>query len=93
MKNFLLFGAVMMLMTSCGNSSQEEQTEAEETTTMEMSHAAPVDHTKMDPVCEMEWEQGWTESTVYMGDTIRFCSENCKTAFVARPEKYIASKK
>lgn len=44
--------------------------------------------TKADPVCEMAYDTSWTESTVYQKDTIRFCSEQCKNAFIARPAKY-----
>lgn len=90
MKNLVLLSSVLILMASCGSNTNEESAKVE----MSMEEATDgkvIDYTKMDPVCEMEWEQGWTESTVYLGDTIRFCSENCKTAFIARPEKYIAS--
>lgn len=89
MRNQFLFIALIAMCCSCGNTEQPATTEAAASPSTEtMADANPVPGAKMDPVCEMVYDETWTESTVYMNDTIRFCSENCKTAFLARPEKY-----
>ena len=52
---------------------------------------APATHTagaQIDPVCEMEKDNTWTDFSVYKGDTVWFCGTGCKQAFDARPEKY-----
>ncbi len=46
---------------------------------------------EMDPVCEMPYDPEWTEYALHKEDTVHFCSENCKKAFVAKPEKYVKS--
>ncbi len=84
---------LVLTATSCNNAQPEASSDkttvpAADGTTV----AKPVIASKMDPVCEMELDPTWTESTVYMDDTIKFCSENCKTAFLARPEKYMKAK-
>ena len=92
MKKILLVASIALFAISCGNEK------AADTTTQTMSEPAQeevavsaedIKAGKVDPVCEMTYDAGWVENTVYMNDTIRFCSENCKTAFVARPEKYL----
>jgi YHS domain-containing protein len=78
-----------VLLSSCGDATNTASTELP---TAPMGPTETPKYTKgakMDPICEMEWDTAWVESTVYQGDTIRFCSENCKTAFLARPEKYV----
>lgn len=93
MRKYLSIVALMSVFASCGSSEPEtiEHANAEHAKTTETPKldVAQVKAGKMDPVCEMTFDESWTESTVYMSDTIRFCSENCKTAFVARPEKYL----
>jgi YHS domain-containing protein len=92
MKKILLAASIALFAISCGNEK------ATDTTTQSMSEPAQeevavsaedIKAGKVDPVCEMTYDAGWVENTIYMNDTIRFCSENCKTAFVARPEKYL----
>jgi len=92
MKKIILAASIALFTISCGN---EKVTDA---TTETMSGPAKeevavsvedIKAGKVDPVCEMTYDAGWVENTVYMNDTIRFCSENCKTAFVARPDKYL----
>jgi YHS domain-containing protein len=71
---------------SCGN---EQSTEAKtEEGAKEEQHEAMAPGTKMDPVCEMEKDNTWTEYSVHNNDTVWFCSGGCKQAFDARPEKY-----
>jgi len=51
--------------------------------------AGTADITAADPVCGMPVDSSWTDSTVYQNHTLRFCSEGCKKAFLARPNKYL----
>ncbi|MBS1585164.1 MAG: YHS domain-containing protein [Bacteroidetes bacterium] len=51
--------------------------------------AGTADITAADPVCGMPVDSSWTDSTVYQNYTLRFCSEGCKRAFLARPAKYL----
>lgn len=88
--SFLAIAAAVFSLISCGPSAnQQEQGDSAATMATLAPAATPVAHTgKMDPVCEMEYDTSWKENTVYNNDTIHFCSENCKTAFLARPNKY-----
>jgi YHS domain-containing protein len=94
MYKYILSAALAIALASCGsNTEQPKETEmAAAPVATEAPHAdnsAAIKSGKMDPICEMEYDGEWTENTVYMNDTIRFCSEGCKTAFLARPAKYI----
>ncbi|MBX2907155.1 MAG: YHS domain-containing protein [Taibaiella sp.] len=83
-----------LVISSCGNGAAESTSVvAPAAAENDMAGDAPkyTPGAKMDPVCEMEWDNEWTEKTVYNGDTVRFCSEGCKNAFVAHPDKYIAA--
>lgn len=99
MRVYILF-AFLVMAASCGNSTapadaaaRPATTEAASTDNMEEATSGPIDPTtKKDPVCGMDWDNEWTEKTVYNGDTIRFCSEGCKMAFEARPTKYVTAK-
>lgn len=90
----ILFAAALSFGMACNS---ENKSGDSGTTTMPAvgEETAKTDNTakikagKFDPVCEMDYDTGWVEMTVYNGDTIRFCSDNCKTAFVAHPEKYL----
>lgn len=87
---------LFLLTASCGSGSAGESTIMEQPTQAgEMASEAPkyTPGAKMDPVCEMEWDNEWTEMTVYKNDTVRFCSEGCKKAFEAHPDKYVAAAK
>lgn len=42
----------------------------------------------IDPVCGMVKDSTWTDYTIYKGDTVWFCAESEKTAFLADPAKY-----
>jgi YHS domain-containing protein len=93
MYRYILTAALAITLASCGNSTEQpKENEMEAAATSDAPHAdnsAAIKSGKMDPVCEMDYDGEWTENTVYMNDTIRFCSEGCKTAFLARPAKYI----
>ncbi|OJW78557.1 MAG: hypothetical protein BGO69_00795 [Bacteroidetes bacterium 46-16] len=92
MKQLTLIFIVIISVTSCSTSTGEKQGPATEKTppahTM-VAHRQP----QADPVCDMPRESEWTDFTVYNNDTIWFCSEGCKKAFIARPGKYIGEKK
>jgi YHS domain-containing protein len=96
MRKYFYVGAIMALFAASCNNAEPAASAEKADMPMGGTEVAANDNeakpVKMDPVCEMEWDSNWTESTVYMGDTIGFCSENCKTAFLARPEKYIKAK-
>ncbi len=92
MKKVILVATFAILSVSCGNEKAADSTTQTITVPAEENTIVSVEDIKsgkFDPVCEMTYDTSWVESTVYMHDTIRFCSENCKTAFVARPEKYL----
>lgn len=93
MKQLTLIFIITFFVTSCSTSTGEQQGSAtiEKTPpahTM-VAHSQP----QADPVCDMPRESEWTDFTVYNNDTIWFCSEGCKKAFMARPGKYIGEKK
>jgi YHS domain-containing protein len=48
------------------------------------------DKTAIDPVCNMSVEKATAVNSTYKGVTYYFCSEECKTAFDADPEKYLS---
>ncbi len=85
MRNILII-SLAIFIASCGNTPATSEAIS--------IPAAPVVKTekpagKIDPVCEMPFDKAWTEQTIYNGDTITFCSETCKKAFLGRPTKYI----
>jgi len=91
MKRFASVIIAGIMLASCGNAPEgttkiEMPTEQPATTNAEA--AAPTG--PMDPVCEMQKEEGWTEYTVHNGDTVWFCSDVCKGVFAKNPEKYVA---
>ena|SRR6516165_4065707 len=47
--------------------------------------------TAFDPVCRMSVGTSWAKSTVYQGRTYYFCTDKCREAFEAEPERYIGS--
>lgn len=84
MKKYIFIPALALL--ACNNTAENMAGKIE---TVAKKEAAAT--TKIDPVCEMPYDTAWVEMTIYKSDTIRFCSENCKKAFEARPEKYMTS--
>jgi len=87
MKRFILIIFSVFSLTSCGNGSGEQQGSA---TTMKepAKHTTAGSQPQTDPVCDMPRDSSWTDNTIYNNDTIWFCSEGCKKAFLARPAKY-----
>lgn len=85
MHKYVLIVLAISAMTGCKDVTEmpakiEKQVKAE---------AAKEKGIKTDPVCEMPYDSTWVSQTIYNGDTIHFCSDNCKKAFEARPNKYI----
>jgi YHS domain-containing protein len=88
MKNiFFIAVTASIAFASCG-SAENKSNKAEEGA-KEEQHEAMAPGAKMDPVCEMEKDETWTEFSVHNNDTTWFCSGGCKQAFEARPEKYL----
>lgn len=90
-RNLFLFAFASLLFAACSGQSGEQSDEATtneqtEETTVPVASSEPG---KMDPVCEMGYDESWTEYSVYEGDTVWFCSETCKTAFEGNPQKYV----
>lgn len=84
MRKLILPLFATVLFTACGNEAateSENETEAHETTMVDPN-------AEIDPVCEMEKDDTWTEYSVNGTDTTWFCSEVCKGAYNAHPEKY-----
>ncbi len=87
MKYTVLAIALSFMFVACGseNTEQSEGNAAGEPVEME----APVaENAKKDPVCGMLYNDAWTAHSVNGNDTVWFCSEGCKMAYDARPEKY-----
>lgn len=86
--------AATLCFTAC-NTQDTNDTDANTTETHSgMDHNGNPTTTAtgaIDPVCEMAADATWTNYSVHAGDTVRFCSEGCKSAFDARPEKYAAN--
>ncbi len=86
MKKVIYIIPIILLTASCNNMPD---TSGEIAIPMEKkTEHKEIDLSKMDPVCEMEMDSTWTAITIYQKDTIHFCSDQCKKAFDARPEKY-----
>lgn len=73
-----------ILIISCNGAPEKMAGKIEETAKNEKKTTG-----KMDPVCEMPYDSTWVDMTIYNGDTVKFCSENCKKAFLVKPTKYI----
>jgi YHS domain-containing protein len=95
MRNFFAMISMLALLAtaSCGNSEDKGQTTSEDIDQMQEGDKLPTLAEvagKIDPVCEMEKDNTWTDYSVYKSDTVSFCSTGCKQAFDARPTKYIS---
>lgn len=68
-------------LAACGNRvDQEDAPGIENTKPAEKIAAADAD-----PICKMSKEAGWTNYAVNAtGDTVWFCSETCKDAYLAK---------
>lgn len=87
MKKLLTAFCLTAILASCAN---QENTEEENTEPMEMettTEETPMATVEKDPTCGMTRDASWTEYTVSAtGDSTWFCSETCKTAYLAKNE-------
>lgn len=92
MKQLTLIIFSVFCLTSCSNGSGEQQGSV---STMKEpgEQAVTGSQPQKDPVCDMPRGKTWTDHTIYNLDTVWFCSEGCKMAFEARPNKYIKHEK
>lgn len=84
MKKIILPLFATVLFAACGSEASTEsnkETESTETTMVDPNK-------EIDPVCEMEKDDSWTDYTVNGTDTVWFCSHVCKGAYESHPEKY-----
>ncbi|HEY9178854.1 MAG TPA: hypothetical protein VIN07_14250 [Flavipsychrobacter sp.] len=88
MKKYLIAIAAVAFMASCGSENTAEESTTEEASTESTEQAAADPNAKVDPVCEMEKDDTWTEYSVNGTDTVWFCSSTCKEAYDANPAKY-----
>ncbi len=86
MKRVALYITVALIFAACNNST-ENKTEQSTATAAEET-AKPIAGATIDPICEMEKDSTWVDYTVYNNDTVWFCSEVCKGAFLKNPDKY-----
>jgi len=93
MKKILIIICLPIAFSAC-NTATESKNEPGTTTVAAPAASEPVAQTApngkriIDPVCDMEKDSTWTDYTVYKGDTVWFCAESEKTAFLANPAKY-----
>ena len=92
----LLILPVLFLALACGEESTESHNHdhadhAEATTKMSQEERVnKIMAGIIDPVCDMEYDPStWTDSTVYNGNTLHFCSSTCKNVFEGNSEKYL----
>jgi YHS domain-containing protein len=95
MKKITLYIAASVFFTACNNNENTSSaTFNTADTAVKTEEAKPLaSNTKIDPICEMEYDASWTEYSVYNGDTVKFCSEVCKEVFDKNPDKYAAKLK
>jgi YHS domain-containing protein len=43
-----------------------------------------------DPVCQVDVDEKTAVTSVYLGETLYFCTEECKKRFEADPERYVS---
>lgn len=90
MRQLTLIFIACFFVTSCGNQNTEQKAPAaKESNSLPSQTTTANGQLQADPVCEMPRDSSWTDYTIYNNDTLWFCSEGCKKAFMARPDKYI----
>jgi YHS domain-containing protein len=75
-----LFALPLLLLIACGQNNTHHSDDA---------HNLDAHVGSIDPVCNMIKDETWTEYTVNNTDTVWFCSEYCKDAYVANPQKFL----
>ena len=86
MKKYMLI-VLSAVTVSCNNATPADNKTTEQTAASEKPKHKASD--KVDPVCDMPYDTAWTNKTVYLNDTIHFCSDNCEKAFKLKPTKYV----
>ncbi len=79
--------AILCLMAACD--SPKTQVKQQTSTHDEKAAPDPAQPGEVDPVCKMVKDSTWKDYHVYNADTVNFCSETCKTAFIGNPTKYL----
>ncbi|MET6996480.1 hypothetical protein [Chitinophaga defluvii] len=89
---------VAMVVLACNsqsnNSNHGEQQQAAMDTAGMMTSEAEITYdtalvaNKKDPVCRMPVRMGVHDTAHYKNEVLGFCSQECKTAFVAKPADY-----
>lgn len=83
MKKLLLASGILLALASC-NSGTESADTAQQQATPENATAKV-----LDPVCKMEKDNTWTETSESHGYIFYFCSPICKEQFDKDPHKYM----
>jgi YHS domain-containing protein len=89
-KQLIITAIGALLLTACTNT--QPKTEDTAATDNAKTTETQASNGPKDPVCEMPKDKEWTEYTVNGTDTVWFCSETCKTAYLGNPAKYQANK-
>ena len=84
---------VAVALISCNNAAPKETVEQPKVMTVDTSKQLTkevelVVANKYDPVCKMPVTAGITDTTTINGQTIGFCSPECKDEFLANPKDY-----
>lgn len=81
MKKLIAALSIVTVLASCGSEANTDNATNDAANTDNTTTAANV---AKDPICGMEYDATWTEYSVSGTDTTWFCSENCKTAYLAQ---------
>lgn len=79
MKKLLIIPALLLALNTSYAQAQEPTKKKKEQTKMELK----------DPVCHMKVSKDAKIVATHKDHQYGFCSESCKTRFVANPEKYV----
>lgn len=98
MNRFLGIMMVAMVVLACNsqsnNSNQTDQQQSAIDTAGMMTSEAEITYdtalvaNKKDPVCRMPIRMGVYDTAHYKNEVLGFCSPECKTAFVAKPDDF-----
>jgi YHS domain-containing protein len=98
MKQFFGIIVVAAIVVACNSSSNnhagtDHQATSTDTTAMmagetEITYDTALVANKKDPVCRMPVRMGVYDTAHFKNEVLGFCSVECKTAFVTKPEDY-----
>jgi len=90
----IITAAAILATALCGCENKQHKeapaTTLSSTPLKETKALATVSPQITDPVCGMVKDSTWTDCSVIDGDTVWFCSEIEKKAYLANPKKYQA---